>query len=440
MESRSRQPRSVGRGSGSGSGSTTSSAPSQNQQPTVDGHQALQSLASLANQRNINSLSPGQLPPALGQIMESLQMGGQGAESADGNFDAASVMSQVLHTPALNGLLAGVSEQTGIGSPDALKNMLQQFTQNPAMRNTVNQLAQQFDSQDLGSMFSGLGRGQGGGIDLASMVQQMMPIVSQALGGGPTTSRPTSVFGPDPQSQCVERSSDRDEKPTDQESQIDLEEVVQRIEHPNPPGEIFRSMAESAANLFDNDSGDDLVNELCCDEGLASMDSTARSHSVQKIPSLLGLGFGVFKAKNLEIKMASVGVVDDDRSGGSFSRRLGLQKWKVQEKRAFYPKESGWGRRRTRSSKGKEKRIKDDAYYRPGIIKENLDTWKAEYHFVKVDKLAYKMFRHYITFEALVERKDAAPVYSQFQAIVFARPGEPKDDMEVILCRLKPNA
>ncbi|XP_058220598.1 ubiquitin-like domain-containing protein CIP73 [Rhododendron vialii] len=277
-KSRSRQPRSVGRGSGS----TTSSAPSQNQQPTVDGHQALQSLASLANQGNINSPSPGQLPPALGQIMESLQMGGQGAESADGNFDAASVMSQVLHTPALNGLLAGVSEQTGIGSPDALKNMLQQFTQNPAMRNTVNQLAQQFDSQDLGSMFSGLGRGQGGGIDLASMVQQMLPIVSQALGGGPTTSRPTSVFRPDPQSQYVERSLDRDEKATDQESQIDLEEVVQRIEHQNPPGEIFRSMAESAANLFDNGSGDDLVNELCCDEGLASEFMEVLGHDLRQ--------------------------------------------------------------------------------------------------------------------------------------------------------------
>lgn len=47
--------------------------------------------------------------------------------------------------------------------------------------------------------------------------------------------------------------------------------MVQRIEHQNPPGEIFRSMAESAANLFDNDGGDDLVNELCCDEGLASV-------------------------------------------------------------------------------------------------------------------------------------------------------------------------
>lgn len=47
--------------------------------------------------------------------------------------------------------------------------------------------------------------------------------------------------------------------------------MVQRIEHQNPPGEIFRSIAESAAHLYDNTSGDDLVNELCSDEGLASV-------------------------------------------------------------------------------------------------------------------------------------------------------------------------
>ncbi|KAG5542737.1 hypothetical protein RHGRI_015749 [Rhododendron griersonianum] len=137
--------------------------------------------------------------------------------------------------------------------------------------------------------------------------------------------------------------------------------------------------------------------------------------------------------------------------------------------------------------KGMKKLIKDDAYYRPDIKEEQLDTWafdvdddfvplgsfniypkpnfekdshllervqlcsskaidvykekhKAEYHFVKVNKLACKLFEHYITFEAVVERKDAAPVYSQFQAIVFARPRTTKDNMEVLLCRLKPNA
>ncbi|GMQ05607.1 hypothetical protein CsSME_00050571 [Camellia sinensis var. sinensis] len=107
------QPRSLSKGS-----DATSSAPSQNQQTRTNGQQILQSLA---NMRNTNSTSSGQLPPALGRIMESVQMGGQGA---DGQFDAASVMSQVLHSPALNGLLAGVSEQTGVGSSDALRSNL----------------------------------------------------------------------------------------------------------------------------------------------------------------------------------------------------------------------------------------------------------------------------------------------------------------------------
>ncbi|CAL5373147.1 unnamed protein product [Camellia sinensis] len=106
------QPRSLSKGS-----DATSSAPSQNQQTRTNGQQILQSLA---NMRNTNSTSSGQLPPALGRIMESVQMGGQGA---DGQFDAASVMSQVLHSLALNGLLAGVSEQTVVDSSDALRNI-----------------------------------------------------------------------------------------------------------------------------------------------------------------------------------------------------------------------------------------------------------------------------------------------------------------------------
>ncbi|KAG5542819.1 hypothetical protein RHGRI_015800 [Rhododendron griersonianum] len=191
--------------------------------------------------------------------------------------------------------------------------------------------------------------------------------------------------------------------------------------------------------------------------------------------------------------MASVCVFDDDRSGGSVSRRLGLQKRKRQEKLCLNRQKllcSG----SSEEKKGKKKHIKDDAYYRPDIKGEQLDTWafdvdddfvpfplpdnmtgsfniypepnfekdsrllervqlcsskaidvynekhKAEYHFVKVNKLACKLFEHYITFEAVVERKDAAPVYPQFQAIVFARPRTTKDNMEVLLCRLKPNA
>ncbi|KAL9675712.1 hypothetical protein QQ045_003917 [Rhodiola kirilowii] len=108
----------------------------------------------------------------------SIKMG----EGAGGQIDTANLMSQVIQSPALNGLLSGVSQQSGLGSPDVLRNMLTQFTQNPAMANVVNQIAQQVDDQDVGGMLSGMG-GQGGGIDFSRMIQQMMPVVPQALGG-----------------------------------------------------------------------------------------------------------------------------------------------------------------------------------------------------------------------------------------------------------------
>ncbi|XP_059633834.1 ubiquitin-like domain-containing protein CIP73 [Cornus florida] len=245
-------------------GGTSSASQHPNQQTGTNGQQVLQSLASLANRRNANTLPSGQMPPALGQTMGSVPLGGQ---SAGGQIDAANVMSQVIQSPALNGLLAGVSQQTGVGSPDVLRNMLEQLTQSPEMRNTVNQIAQQVDSQDLGNMFSGFGMGQGGGFDLSRMVQQMMPIVSQALSGGSVASQPTTIMGPE--SQYNERRQIRDED-NDHNSQIDLQQVVQRIQNQNPPREIFQGIVENAVQLFDNGTGaEDLLDELCS-EGLAS--------------------------------------------------------------------------------------------------------------------------------------------------------------------------
>lgn len=138
----------------------------------------MQSLASQSSSLNrVDSSSGNQ------GVLGSRLSGGQGS---DDQLAAANAVSQVLQSPALNGLLAGVSQQTGVGSPDDFRNMLQQLTQSPQIMNTVSQLAQQVDSQDIGNMFSGFGGGQGGGIDLSRMVQQMMPIVSQALGRGPS--------------------------------------------------------------------------------------------------------------------------------------------------------------------------------------------------------------------------------------------------------------
>lgn len=166
---------------------------------------------------NANEQLLGQLPSVVGQVTDSRPLGGQGS---DDQIDMASVMSQVLQTPALNGLLAGVSEQTGAGSPDVLRNMLQQFTESPQMRNTINQIAQQVDSQDLGNMFTGLGRGQGGGLDLSRMFQQMMPIVSRAIGGGSTTSQLFPSAEAVTQPEFNGRRLSRDDKPNEHNVQV----------------------------------------------------------------------------------------------------------------------------------------------------------------------------------------------------------------------------
>lgn len=166
---------------------------------------------------------PGQLAGAGGTVIPSAPVEGLSTGDRD---DTANVMSQVLSSPAMDGLLAGVSRQTGVGSPDVLRNMLGQLTQNPVMMNTVNQIAQQMEGQDFGSMFGDLGSNQGGGIDLSRMFQQMMPIVSQALGGGSAFPQPTAFSQPAtaleheaPPTNSSTRLS-RDEKHRDQSSQV----------------------------------------------------------------------------------------------------------------------------------------------------------------------------------------------------------------------------
>ncbi|KAK7828359.1 large proline-rich protein bag6 [Quercus suber] len=254
-----------------GDGGTASASVDQDQQIRTCGQQLLESLASrssAANSMNANEQLLGQLPSVVGPVMDSRPLGGQGS---DDQMDMASVMSQVLQTPALNGLLAGVSEQTGAGSPDVLRNMLQQFTESPQMRNTINQIAQQVDSQDLGNMFAGLGRGQGGGLDLSRMFQQMMPIVSRAIGGGSATSQLFPSAEAVTQPEFNGRRLSRDDKPNEHNVQINLQQVAQGIENLNPPQNVFRSVVENAVQLSGNEGGfEGLVDELCSDEGLAN--------------------------------------------------------------------------------------------------------------------------------------------------------------------------
>ncbi|KAG8654518.1 hypothetical protein MANES_05G140700v8 [Manihot esculenta] len=232
-KSKTRQPKSVVRSEPSGNHGTSNAPVSQNLNTGMIGQQLLQSLASRSSGTNrvgANEMHSGQGPPSLGRNPENIPLGEQ-----------------------------GVSEQTGVGSPNVLRNMLQQLTQNPQIMSTVSQIAQQVESQDLGDMFSGLGSGQGSGIDLSRMVQQMMPVVSQVLGRGSST-QPFSPVEPEPQLQYNESRSSENEKPN---VQIDLQEVAHRIEHSDAPGDIFRAVAENAGRLNGNESRSlDIVHEL----------------------------------------------------------------------------------------------------------------------------------------------------------------------------------
>ncbi|XP_068313634.1 uncharacterized protein [Pyrus communis] len=247
-----------------GGGGTTSAPINQNQQ-VIGGQQVLQSLASrgsAASRMNLNDAPERQTAPAVGQVRDGRTLGGQGPI---GQVDMGSMMSQVLQSPALNGLLAGVSDQTGVGSPDVLRNMLQSFTQNPQMRSAVNQIAEQVDGQDLGNLFGG---GQGGGIDMSRMFQQMMPIVTRALGVGSPPVRPSSALSPESHPPHNERSLSRDDNIPS--SEVNLEEVVQRIENLNAPGEVFHALVENSVQLSGRGSGSqELVDELCRDESLS---------------------------------------------------------------------------------------------------------------------------------------------------------------------------
>ncbi|KAL8166821.1 hypothetical protein V2J09_008320 [Rumex salicifolius] len=237
---------------------TTGATSDESSSTIAAGQQVLQSLASLRSSAGgRNPLNEGDLTRQMPQAPD------QGSRSQP---DMMGLMSQVLDNPAFSGILSGIAGQTGVGSGDDLRGMFQQLTQSQDARNSINQLAQQVNIQDMSNMFSGSGsRGQdgGGAIDFSSMIQQMMPVVSRALSGNNSSSQTDSFI-------TVERDQQQPE-PTSiaQRSEVDIQEVVERINMESPPQDILRAVVE--ASLVDNEAGntEELVHELCNDEDLA---------------------------------------------------------------------------------------------------------------------------------------------------------------------------
>ncbi|KAL6011838.1 hypothetical protein ACLOJK_002304 [Asimina triloba] len=247
-------------------------AANQNQQSIARGQQFLQALASRGSsdisgreQPHTNDLPA---PPVFHQIMDSMPLGRQ---DGNGQNDAASMMSQLLRSPALDSLLEGVSQQAGIGSPAGLRSMMEQLTQSPSVRNTINQIARDVGGQDIGNMFPGSGRDQGG-IDFSRMFQQLMPVVSQALGQGPTLHAPSQAMGSDDTSQHDEdKSSSNGVDASNSQFLIDLHQAVERIESHESPTNLFRTVVQTAGHLYgDGNASEDLVEELCSNSTLAN--------------------------------------------------------------------------------------------------------------------------------------------------------------------------
>nr|ACR37757.1 unknown [Zea mays] len=111
----------------------------------------------------------------------------------------------------------------------------------------------------------GSGRGQGG-MDLSRMLQQMMPVVSQALGGA--GGRSAGANGGQHRSR-PQRIDGEGNAPASS-SQIDLHEARQSIEQHESPENIFRAVLETAAQAHGEDNSiQGMVEELATDQELA---------------------------------------------------------------------------------------------------------------------------------------------------------------------------
>ncbi|KAL9225731.1 hypothetical protein vseg_001621 [Gypsophila vaccaria] len=228
----------------------TSSSVDQSQAAIAGGQQVLQSLLS----QSTHGRSTSNAPVGTEQTLQS------GAQSSDGQVDVTGMMSQLLDSPALNGLLSGVAQQTGVGSPNVLRNMLQQFTQNPAMRNTVNQIAQQVDREEVRNMFTGAGTGQGGNLDFSSMLQQMMPVVSQVLGSVSVENDQMQNLMPELPPQ-LNRITSRDDRSLSQGPQTDIQAAVQQIAAQGSSQDVFRALIQIASENSGTNANSDEVTE-----------------------------------------------------------------------------------------------------------------------------------------------------------------------------------
>ncbi|XP_048538451.1 ubiquitin-like domain-containing protein CIP73 isoform X1 [Triticum urartu] len=246
---RSRVTKPSGTSSDSGEAVNTSSVP-RSQEAVLRGQQALQALVSRGANASSGSVTASQAPSSTPRSAARMPLRRPGGE---GQVDLGSMLSSVLNNPMFGNLMSNVAAQTGMESPADVRNIMEDLTQNRAVMDTLSSMVQNVDAPQ---------RGQGG-FDLASMMQQMMPVVSQVLGGASPPRAGTDV---------QPRQNDREvsDAAGGRSSQMDLQEACQRIEQHDAPEDIFGAVLETAAQAYgDDESIEVMLEELANDPELA---------------------------------------------------------------------------------------------------------------------------------------------------------------------------
>eukprot|EP00249_Psilotum_nudum_P018475 c26822_g4_i1 orf=2-2446(+) len=240
----------------------------------------------------------GQIPERLAQFLN--RVGSTGHTLGGQNCNVGELVPQLVTTQSLGNIsrtaIGATTQGTSLSSA-SLGSMMGQIMQSPFMGNVLQQVMGQMGNEP--QAFDNMLNGQGG-FDLSGMLQQMMPIVSQAFSRA-TGGISDLATNPTPQMEhrsqedagatqdaglinaldCQKHFPNKDElaqqnqtistdieqeqvtltqmpgsdaysqgAPVTKRQKMDLEETVKKLEHGDLPGEILRSIAEAASNLI----------------------------------------------------------------------------------------------------------------------------------------------------------------------------------------------
>lgn len=141
------------------------------------GQHNAQGSPSISDTRSV----PSQMSPVF-QLLNNMPS----RRGGGGNFDIGSLISQFATNAG--GTTRSRDQDQGLGLPaGALSNLMGQVMQNPFMRNVVQQVVEQvgdeaLDHDDLSAQgATAQGASPQGGLDFSRLLQEMMPVVSQAI-------------------------------------------------------------------------------------------------------------------------------------------------------------------------------------------------------------------------------------------------------------------